>query len=141
MPSLPRPAQVAFAVAATPLIFAVGWRIARSDRELGFGRLVEELRSNGRRPLPRWLTRPDWLAGTLERWIAVVPPRRFGPCLRRSLILLELWTRCGLRPTLHLGFRTGSEDRGGHAWISAVSADGRKYQASGPLDTVPLTEL
>jgi len=138
---LPRPAQVAFAVAATPYLFAAGWRIARRDRRLGFGRLVDELRSNGGRPLPRWLARPDWLAGTLERCLGVIPPRRYGPCLRRSLILLDLWTRCGLRPTLHLGFRLATEDRGGHAWISAEGADGRRYQASGPLDTVPAVDL
>jgi hypothetical protein len=138
-PSGPR--KIGFALAATPLVLATGWRVARLERRLGLGALIDELRGARRRPLPAWLARPEWLAGTLERLLGVVPPRRYGRCLRRALILLELWSRCGLEPTIHLGFRLRTPERDGHAWITATAADGSRLQASGPLDSEPAFQL
>jgi hypothetical protein len=40
--------------------------------------------------------------------------------LKRSLVLLEVWSRCGVEAQLHLGLRR--EAAGvweGHAWLSA----------------------
>jgi hypothetical protein len=134
-------AKTLFFLAAAPWVVAAAWRLARRDRAVGFGRLVEAQRQGGVRPLPSWLARPEWLAGTLERLLPLLPPRRYGPCLKRALVLLELWTRCGLAPTLHLGFDLRSPERHGHAWLTATAADGRRLQVSGPLATVPAFEL
>lgn len=133
--------KATFAVIATPVVFAASARVARLRRRLGLGPLVTEIRSAGRRPLPRWLARPLWLAGTVEQWLPVLPPYGYGPCLKRALILLDLWSRCGLTPTLHLGFRARSLEPGGHAWISAEGADGVLFRASGPNGTQPVFDL
>lgn len=133
-------AKALFAIAATPAVLAAGWRVARLERRHSLGALVAEIR-RARKPLPRWLARPVWLAGTVERLLPVLPPYGYGPCLRRGLVLLDLWSRCGLAPTLHLGFRLDGATRDGHAWISAEGADGERHQASGPNGTQPAFEL
>ena len=47
--------------------------------------------------------------------------------MKRSLILLHLWSRCGLEPELHLGVRRDpTEVFQAHAWVSARLADGRE---------------
>jgi hypothetical protein len=38
--------------------------------------------------------------------------------VKRSLFLLDLWSRAGLAPSFHLGLRGAAGDRGGHAWIT-----------------------
>jgi hypothetical protein len=142
LPALLRPpVQALFAAAATPLVVATALGVARRHRRLALGPLLVELRARGRRPLPRALARPEWLAGTVERLLPLLPPRALGPCLRRSLILLELWSRCGLEPRLHLGFRLESPERDGHAWLSATGADGADLRVSGPHGTRPAFEL
>jgi hypothetical protein len=133
--------RAGFALRAAPLVFATGARVARLDREVSFGALVAELRRARERPLAPRLANPAWLAGTLERLLPAVPPYRYGPCLRRALILLELWTRCGLEPTLHLGFRLQAPERDGHAWLTARTSDGSPLQVSGPNGTEPAFEL
>jgi hypothetical protein len=132
--------KAAFFLAAAPVVVATSRRVALLEREMGLGRLLDRLREPDR-PLPARLARPEWLAGTVERLLPLLPPRHCGPCLRRSLILLELWTRCGLEPRLHLGFRLQSPDRNGHAWLTAVGADGGVLRASGPNGTEPAFEL
>ena len=135
------PRKAAFALRAAPLVVATAWRVARLERRLGFGELLAELRARGRRPLPARLAHPEWLAGTVERLLFALPPRGCGPCLRRSLILLELWSRCGLEPKLHLGFRLQAVERDGHAWLTATASDGSTLRASGPQGTEPAFEL
>ena len=50
----------------------------------------------------------------------VLPPWGMGPCLKRSLILLRLWSRAGFGVRIHLGFRPGDGAAPqGHAWLSA----------------------
>lgn len=86
-----------------------------------FDRLVERLRgestrSGGRRRLERARAQAR-LAGRLVR---LVPPWGMGPCLKRSLILLRLWSRAGVGVRIHLGFRPGGDAAPqGHAWLSA----------------------
>lgn len=133
--------RYAFGMLALPLVVGSARRIAALDRERSFGQLIVDLRDAGRRPLPHWLARPNRLAETVERLLPLLPPRHYGSCLRRSLVLLDLWTRCGLRPTLHLGFDISTPERRGHAWLTATTADGRLLQVSGPLDTRPAFEL
>ncbi len=76
--------------------------------------LVAELRSS---PKLRGLD-PRVAQGVLERLLLFLPPYRTGRCVKRSLILLELWSRCGLDPRLHLGFQA----RYGHAWVTTGDA-------------------
>ena len=133
--------RAGFALRAAPLVWATGARVARRDREVGFGALVAELRRARERPLAPRLANPAWLAGTLELLLPLVPPYRYGACLRRALVLLELWSRCGLEPTLHLGFRPERAPRDGHAWLTATAPDGARFQVSGPLGTQPAFEL
>jgi hypothetical protein len=54
----------------------------------------------------------------LERLLPLLPPYGAGRCVKRSLLLLDLWSRAGLVPTFHLGLRGEGADRGGHAWIT-----------------------
>lgn len=133
--------RTGFDLLVAPLVVVTGWRVARLDRRIGFEALLASLRDSGQRPLPGWLARPEALAGAVERWLEVAPPRRYGRCLRRALLLLGLWSRCGLRPKLHIGFRADRPDRRGHAWVTAEGADGARFAASGPLDDAPVFEL
>jgi hypothetical protein len=48
--------------------------------------------------------------------------------MKRSLVLLHLWSRCGLAPCLHLGVALGGGGLQGHAWLTA-EADGRTLAA------------
>ena len=58
-----------------------------------------------------------------------VPPWNLGPCLKRSLILLDLWSSCGREAVLRLGMRRAVDGAWqGHAWLSgpgvpAVASD------------------
>jgi hypothetical protein len=131
----------AFVLLAAPLVLATGWRVASLEAKLPFGELIPALRARRARPLPGWLANPAGLSETVEKLLAVLPPQRCGDCLRRALILLELWSRCGLAPTLHLGFRLEAPERDGHAWLTAETAAGERLQASGPLDYRPAFEL
>jgi len=82
----------------------------------------------------RWpvLRHPAYLAATVSCLLWILPPFSYGRCYKRSLLLLDLWSRCGLAPTLHLGAKAGADhevaghqdlDRQFHAWVT-TSADG-----------------
>lgn len=74
---------------------------------------------------------PAYWDAVLVRLLPLLPPYRYGPCLKRSLILLDLWSRCGLRPRLHLGVRRPGEDPlQGHAWVT--TGDPRLDRRTGP---------
>ena len=78
--------------------------------------LVSHLRST-----PRGSSGDPRLAlAVLERLLPFLPPYGTGRCVKRSLFLLDLWSRAGLAPSFHLGLRgTGTAGgRGGHAWIT-----------------------
>jgi hypothetical protein len=123
-----------FLLAVFPAVLAAALRLARHERRLAFDTLVAELRAAGRRrPLPARLAHPERLAGAAERLLAWLPPRGYGRCLKRALLLLELWSRCGLEVRLHLGFRA---EGGGeaHAWLTATGPDGAVHRASAAND-------
>ena len=86
--------------------------------------------AQGRR-LPRPLRDPDGYSRVVNRLIRWLPPYNLGPCIKRSLLLLDLWSRCGLEPRFHLGVRTKDEQRDGHAW---VTVDGRPDLSAGEED-------
>lgn len=110
--------KLLFLILATPMVWRAAWRAARAVRSLP---LDEATRSLVR--VPRWSTaylqRPTWLAGAVDRWLVLLPPRDYGACMRRSLALLDLWARCGLDPHLHLGMARSGDQRHFHAWVEA----------------------
>jgi hypothetical protein len=80
------------------------------------------------RPLPPPLSDPAGYLRLVNRLLRVLPPRGMGPCFKRSLLLLDLWSRCGLVPRLHLGVRGSAVHRDGHAWVTVA---GRPDLSSG----------
>jgi hypothetical protein len=61
--------------------------------------------------------------------LPVLPPCGAGRCLKRSLLLLDLWSRAGLAPSLHLGVRGDGKTRGGHAWVETARPDFRTFRS------------
>ncbi len=116
-----------FALGALPRVVASSVRVAWLARRHRLVELPERLRRVGE---PR-LRFPAWWDATLVRLLPVLPPYRYGRCLKRSLILLDLWSRCGLRPRLHLGVRRPDQDPlEGHAWVT--TGDPRLDRRTGP---------
>jgi len=72
------------------------------------------------RPLPPPLGDPDSCLRLVNYLLRVLPPRGLRPCFKRSLLLLDLWSRCGLEPRLHLGVRRSQDRREGHAWVTVT---------------------
>ena len=119
---LRRPWRLVRAVAAA---YRAGSRVQRGGR-LPFDRLVEELRKG--KPFKGALADPDLHLRVVCRLLPALPPWPMGRCMKRSLLLLNLWSRCGLAPCLHLGVAPLGEGLLGHAWLTA-EADGRPLQA------------
>ena len=112
-------------VRAVAAAYRAGWRVRRGDR-LPFDRLVEELRKG--KPFKGPLADPDLHLRVVVRLLPLLPPWPMGRCMKRSLLLLDLWSRCGLAPCLHLGVAPLGEGLLGHAWLTA-EAGGRTLQA------------
>lgn len=92
-------------------------RLAWLLRSRPLSELPERLRAV--RPLPRPLRDPRLLAAGVDRLLPWLPPWGAGRCLKRSLLLLDLWSRCGIQPRLHLGVRRlAAGGWEGHAWLS-----------------------
>jgi hypothetical protein len=69
----------------------------------------------------------------VSRWL----PVDGGPCLRRSLVLLDLHARCGLEPRLALAFRPDGAGAGdGHAWLT--TDDGPRRAAEGVWEPITI---
>ena len=118
-----RIAKAAFFLLALPAVVRAAARLAWLERRLPLEELVARLRAT--RPFAiSALVRPEWLVATVDRLLVLLPPWRYGPCLKRSLLLLDLWSRCGLRPRLHLGVRRDGEQgrHQGHAWVTVDGA-------------------
>ena len=116
-------AKAAFFLLALPAVARAAARLAWLERRLPLEELVAQLRAT--RPFAiAALARPEWLLATVDRLLVLLPPWRYGRCLKRSLLLLDLWSRCGLRPRLHLGVRRDGEQRRheGHAWVTVDGA-------------------
>lgn len=115
-------AKILFFLVASPSVWRAAGRL-RHRRDERFDALAEQMRLVGGLHA-RWLRRPEWLAATAERWLPLLKPRKHGPCFVHSMLLLDLWSRCGLEPVLHLGTRSAgegmdaSEAREFHAWVT-----------------------
>jgi hypothetical protein len=95
-------------------VAAAAWRVWRGYRRGGLDDLVSSL---GRKQLAGTVGDPERLARLVEKLLWALPPYGAGPCLRRSLVLFDLWARCGLAPRLHLGVRAREGGVEAHAWI------------------------
>jgi hypothetical protein len=115
--------RVAFFLFAIPSLIRAVWRVRRLEPGCGLPELVDRLR--GVNP---WrlavLNHPAHLEGTVGRVSDILPLRGLGPCMRRSLVLLDLWSRCGLDPRLHLGVATDGDDHCLHAWVTSRQRSG-----------------
>ena len=129
-----RTAKAVFFLLALPAVARAAARLAWLERRLPLEELVTRLRA-ARSFRISTLARPEWLLATVDRLLFLLPPWRYGRCLKRSLLLLDLWSRCGLRPRLHLGVRRDGEQgrHQGHAWVTVdgcvVSAPSKEAPA------------
>jgi hypothetical protein len=116
---------------AAVAVLASAVRVARLEKHSDLDGLVGQLTQARRFLGPVW--DPELLASVAERLLPVLPPWRAGKCVRRSLLLLDLWSRCGLSPQLHLTVRTLPDGgREGHAWVTAPGrTGGREAEAVG----------
>lgn len=116
-------ARAGFFALALPAVMRASVRTAWLQSRLPLDELAVRLRSAPRFALPL-LARPDWLLASLDRLLPLLPPRGYGRCLKRSLLLLDLWSRCGLRPRLHLAapVARAAGRREGHAWVTVEPA-------------------
>jgi len=115
-------ARAGFFLLALPAVMRASLRVAWLQRRLPLDELAARLRSTPRFALSL-LANPEWLLATLDRVLPLLPPRRYGRCLKRSLLLLDLWSRCGLPPRLHLAapIARAAGPREGHAWVTVES--------------------
>jgi hypothetical protein len=104
-------------------------RVGFHHGRLGLPELIIRLRSTKRSRFRD----PGLDVAVLERLLPFLPPFGAGRCLKRSLFLLDLWSRAGLAPSLHLGLRRHAEERGGHAWITTLE---RAFETHHPADVI-----
>lgn len=115
--------QLLFAVIALPALVRALLRLNLLARRNDLEELAQRMASV--RPWRlRLLSEPHNLSACVYRLASHLPPGEFGPCLKRSLLLLDLWSRCGLEPRIHLGGATAGAGRHGfHAWVSVSDDD------------------
>ena len=111
------PAKAAFFVAALPVVLRAALRLARLHKRNDLQGLADRLRS-----VEPWdgsyLANPRYLDASVSRLVKVLPPRKFGPCIKRSFLLLDLWSRCGLEPRIHIGTHKRDGEHRFHAWVT-----------------------
>jgi len=117
------PGRALFAAAALPAVLRAAWRVARALRRTPIEQLPDRLRAvptfTAAPFAAPWLRRPADLDAVAARLLPLLPPYGAGRCLKRSLLLLDLWARCGLAPRLHLGARRPGEGAlAAHAWVT-----------------------
>src|SRR5581483_5084651 len=88
-----RPRKLAFFLLALPALARASWRVSRLAPRLQLEELAARLRDAHAFPLPVLRERPEWILASLDRLLPWLPPRRYGRCLKRSLLLLDLWSR------------------------------------------------
>ncbi len=119
------PAKAAFFVVALPVVLRAALRLAWLNKRCNLQQLADRLRS-----VEPWdasyLANPHYLDASVSRLVRLLPPRRFGPCIKRSFLLLDLWSRCGLEPRIHIGTCKEDGEHRFHAW---VTVPGREHPA------------
>lgn len=103
--------------------------LGRAERSSDFDQLVALLREG--ESFPTWASDPSPYTRLTLRLLRWLPPKGMGPCMKCSLILLDLWSRCGLEPELHLGVRRSGEQLfAAHAWLTAELPGGGRIATS-----------
>ncbi len=109
--------KAAFFVAALPAVLRAARRLVRLNRQCDLRQLADRLRT-----VEPWegsyLANPRYLDASVSRLVKVLPPRSFGPCIKRSFLLLDLWSRCGLEPKIHIGTHKRDGEHRFHAWVT-----------------------
>jgi hypothetical protein len=107
-------------------VVRAAWRVGWLEPRTSLDELVSKLRSRRR---GRSSFDPSLARGIVERLLPVLPPFGAGRCVKRSLLLLELWSRAGLEPCLHVGMirgdRIARKPDAGHLWVTTASEDYR----------------
>ena len=117
-------AKAIFFIAALPAVLRASLRLTRLNRGCDLRQLADRLRAV--EPWGRaYLANPPYLEASVSRLVRVLPPLRFGPCIKRSFLLLDLWSRCGLEPRIHLGTRKRDGEHQFHAWVTVPGSDRR----------------
>jgi hypothetical protein len=89
-------------------------RVSFHQKRRSLPELVSNLRSTSRTSF----CDPLLSLAVLERLLPLLPPYGAGRCVKRSLLLLDLWSRAGLAPSFHLGLLSAGGERFGHAWVT-----------------------
>jgi len=108
--------RLVFFLAVFPWVVVAACRVAWIFPHFPLDETVGKLR-NTRVGIPGILRNPQWLRSVVSRLLPLLPPPGAGRCLRRSLMLLDLWSRCGMSPIFFMGIRPGEERPSGHAWV------------------------
>ncbi len=120
-----------------PVVLSASWRASRCFATLPLDRALKQLADAPLLPVP--LRDPVTLRELVDRILPWLPPRGLRSCLKRSLLLVDLWSRCGLTPRFHLGYIDGGGSRDGHAWVT-VSGSWTLSSDPGPSAGVVLWE-
>ncbi len=113
-----------------PAIARAAVRVSFYQKGRDLAELVADLRSTPRSDS----CDPRVSLAVLERLLPLLPPYGVGRCVKRSLLLLDLWSRAGLRPSFHLGLREAAGKRGGHAWITTGDGAFETYRPPDVLE-------
>ena len=123
---------------AAPFVLRAACRVAWLSRRHGIAELAARLRAAPPFHLAP-LARPELWRTAVGRLAPLLPVCGRGACYAKSLLLLDLWARCGLVPRLHLSYQGGAGGVVGHAWVSAARDGGQVSTPS--LGHSPLFEL
>jgi len=119
--------ELASKALAALAVSLVSIRVAFWARRLPIHELPARLRRVSTLPGP--LRSPAGFAWACRRFAGHLPPSDYGPCLRQSLLLVDLMARCGIETTLHCGVRKSGESLEGHAWVSVPDGGGLGQEA------------
>ncbi len=109
--------KAAFFLVAMPAVLRAALRLTWLNRRYDLEQLADQLRVV-RLWGPSYLANPGYLRGASERLLSWLPPRSFGACLKHSFLLLDLWSRCGLEPKIHIGTLKRDGQHHFHAWVT-----------------------
>ncbi len=121
--------KAVFLVAALPVVLWAAIRLSWLNRRYDLEQLADRLRAVSPWK-PSYLTNPRYLGGSAWRLLRWLPPRNFGPCLKHSFLLLDLWSRCGLEPRIHIGTMRVDGEMKFHAWVTVLGSDPQQSNTS-----------
>jgi hypothetical protein len=122
--------RVLAALVASAAVLRAAARVAWLEPRSGLPDLVRRLRGpEGSKRSPTIVALdPRLVLAIVERLLPVLPPYGAGRCVKRSLVLLDVWSRAGLEPAFHVGVRGSGPERGGHAWVTTRDSAWATFQ-------------